>query len=259
MGFLSQRRRDRHRRTPFPREWRAFIEKNVPIFHRLPAEDQAELLGHVSVLLAEKHFEGCGGLEMTDEIRVTIAAQAGILLLHRDTDYYPQLTSILVYPAPYVARETSSEGDGIWHEEDSVRLGHTGLRLGALLISWSDAVPGAHYLHDGDNVVLHEFAHQLDFEDHSVDGTPLLQTRSQYLAWARALEPEYEALRSAAEDGIETFLDQYGATNHAEFFAVVTEYFFERSLELRERHPAIYQQLSLFYRQDPASWGQARP
>jgi Mlc titration factor MtfA (ptsG expression regulator) len=187
-------------------------------------------------------------------MRVTSAAQASVLLLHRETDYYPRLTSILIYPAAYVVPETRTLAGGFWQTGDSVRLGHTGARLDALVISWDDTLRGARCLDDGRNLVLHEFAHQLDFEDRSTDGTPLLQTPSQYTAWIRALEPEYQALRAAADAGAPTFLDQYGATNPAEFFAVVTEFFFEKPRELLEKHPAIYQQLRAFHQQDPASW-----
>jgi hypothetical protein len=253
-GFIKRWRRARLRATPFPAEWRAFVERNVPIFRRLSPDDQNELLGHAQVILAEKNFEACGGLVLTDEMRVTIAAQASILLLHRTTDYYPRLTSILIYPGPYVVPETRPLAGGMWQEGDSVRLGHTGARLDALVISWNDTLRGARRMDDGHNVVLHEFAHQLDFEDRATNGTPLLQTRSQYAAWFRALEPEYEALRAAADEGATTFLDQYGATSPAEFFAVVTEFFFEKPRELLEKHPVIYQQLLAFYQQDPASW-----
>src|SRR5688572_32281508 len=117
MAFRIWRgRRERLRSKPAPSSWRSVLEQNLSIFRRLPAADQAELLGHVQVFLAEKHFEGCGGLELTDEIRVTIAAQACLLLLHRETDYYPRLTSILVYPSGYTAHESRAIGDGIWEE-----------------------------------------------------------------------------------------------------------------------------------------------
>src|SRR5829696_8943077 len=124
-GLLAGRRRERVRAQPFPAHWRAIIDSNLPAFRRLPPQDQAELLGHVQVFLAEKHFEGCGGLELTDEIRVTIAAQACLLLLHRETDYYPRLRSILVYPSGYIAREDQEIEDGIWEEGGEDRLGHT--------------------------------------------------------------------------------------------------------------------------------------
>jgi Mlc titration factor MtfA (ptsG expression regulator) len=253
--FLKRRRRERLRATPFPREWRRFIEQNVPMFSRLSKADREELLGHIQVFIAEKHFEGCGGLELTDEMRVTIAAQACMLLLHRDSDYYPRVTSILVYPSTYVAQEDRNIGGGIWEEGDEVRLGHTHERMGVIVLAWDAALHGSRIWDDGPNVVLHEFAHQLDFENASTDGTPLLDSRQQYVSWARVLGAEYDELRRIDETGGASFLDTYGATNPAEFFAVVTEMFFERPVELRERHPELYDELKRFYRQDPAAFG----
>jgi MtfA peptidase len=253
-GFLTRRRRARLRAQPFPPEWRTIIERNLTIFRRLPPDDQAELLGHVRVFLAEKKFEGCGGLELTDEIRVTIAAQACLLLLHREMDYYPELTVILVYPTGYTAHQERHVGGGIWEAGEDDRLGHTGRDLRALVLAWDSARHGAADPVDGENLVFHEFAHQLDYEDRRTDGTPALQTHAEYLAWARVMSPEFEALR-AAEDGAEpTVLDKYGALNPAEFFAVVTEAFFERPRALRGRHPDLYAQLQRFYRQDPARY-----
>lgn len=253
LGFFKHRRRARLRAIPFPEAWERIIERNVAVYRRLPAADRRELRGHVQVLLAEKHFEGCGGLELTDEIRVTIAAQAAVLLLHRETDYYPELKSILVYPSAYVVSEERPVGDGIWADGDEVRLGHTAPRLGALVIAWDDALRGARTMDDGSNVVFHEFAHQLDFEDRAVDGTPLL-AREQYASWARVLSAQYDALRQATSAAQPTLIDQYGATNPAEFFAVLTELFFERPAELRARHPELYRELASFYRQDPVAW-----
>lgn len=253
-GFLTKRRRNALRASAVPDEWLKIVERNVVVYRRLPAADKAELLGHVQVFLAEKSFEGCGGLALTDEIRVTIAAQACLLLLHRETDYYPRLTSILVYPAGYTEHGTRTIGDGIWEEAPDERLGHTQQQLGALVLAWDSAKLGAADPADGDNLVLHEFAHQLDFEDSVTDGTPALDTRAEYLAWARVMREEFDALREADAQGAQTIIDQYGTTNPAEFFAVVTEAFFERPHALRRRHPALYEELARFYRQDPTTF-----
>jgi MtfA peptidase len=253
-GLLTRRRRAQLRAQSFPDEWRRIIERNLRIFPRLPPEDRAELFGHVQVFLAEKKFEGCGGLELTDEMRVTIAAQACLLLLHRDTDYYPELTVILVYPTGYTAHEERHVGGGLWEEGGDDRLGHTGRDLRAMVLAWDAAKRGAADPSDGENLVFHEFAHQLDFEDWRTDGTPALETRAEYLAWARVMSPEFEALRAAEETEAVTMLDTYGATDPAEFFAVITEAFFERPRALRERHSDLYAQLRRFFRQDPASY-----
>jgi Mlc titration factor MtfA (ptsG expression regulator) len=226
----------------------------MPVFRRLPSADQVELLGHIQVFLNEKYFEGCGGLKVTDEMRVTIAAQACLLLLHRETDYYPELVTILIYPSAYIAREDRYLGDNIWAQGEDHRLGHTGWRIGSLVLAWDEAKRGAADPADGRNLVMHEFAHQLDFEDSATDGAPSLSTRRECLAWARVMSREFEALQRADETGTPTVLDTYGATNPAEFFAVATEAFFERPLALRGRQPEMYAQLAAFYCQDPASY-----
>jgi len=247
-------RRERLRTTPFPPEWREIITRNVPIFSRLPTTDQQELLGHVQVFLNEKRFEGCAGLELTDEMRVTIAAQACLLLLHRETDYYPELTSILVYPSSYVVEEDRYIGDNLWAEGAEGRLGHTARHLGSLVLSWDDVKHGAAAPADGQNLVVHEFAHQLDFEDSNTDGAPALSTRSEYLTWARVMRPEFDALREAEGTGTESVLDTYGAANPAEFFAVATEAFFERPRALRAKNRKLYDRLAAFFRQDPIAF-----
>jgi Mlc titration factor MtfA (ptsG expression regulator) len=255
-GFLKKRRRERIRARPVPDAWRRTIERIVPIVRRLPAADEAELFGHVQVFLDEKHFEGCGGLELTDEIRVTIAAQACLLLLHRQTDYYPRLTSILVYPSTYLVPEEESLDVGIVEAHDEAFLGHTSMGLSALVLAWDSTVHGARDIRDGENLVFHEFAHQLDFESGDVNGTPPLDSRQQYASWARVLGAEYDELRRSAALGEPGVLDSYGAENVAEFFAVATEAFFERAHELRTKHPALYEELRAYYRQDPATWPQ---
>ena len=251
-GF-TKRRRQRLRQQPLSPQRLAMIERNVLYYRMLPTADQHELQGLVQVFLAEKRFEGCGGLEMTDEIRLTIAAQACILLLHRETDFYPMLQSILVYPAAYMAPATHYQADGTVMEETQARLGESWSR-GAIVLSWDDVKRGAADVHDGHNVVFHEFAHQLDNESGAAEGVPALPRQSMYIAWARVLGHEYERLIHDITQHRRTLLDMYGATNPAEFFAVVTESFFEQPLELKARHPDLYEQLQLFYHQDPVAY-----
>jgi len=250
---LRERRRRRLRAAPFPPAWRAVVERNFPLFRRLSEADQAELLGHMQVFLAEKTFEGCGGLEMTDEIRVTIAAQACLLLLHREPHYYPRLVSILVYPHAYVAQTAERLPGGVVLTGESGRLGESWVD-DVVVLAWDAVRAGASDANDGHNVVLHEFAHQLDQEDGTSNGAPILERRSQYVAWARILGAEFEALRTAATRGTHTDIDPYGATNPAEFFAVVSEAFFERPEALRSKHPELYEELALFYKQDPTTF-----
>jgi Mlc titration factor MtfA (ptsG expression regulator) len=256
LDLFKSRRRAQLRGRTAPKAWREILERNLPVFHRLTSEDQVELLGHVQVFIVEKHFEGCGGLQLTDEIRITIAGQACMLLMHRETDYYPELTSILVYPSGYVAEEERYLGGGIWEEGGEARLGHTGQKLGAMVLAWDAVRHGAADPHDGVNLVFHEFAHQLDFENRSSDGIPVLGTHTDYRSWARVMSAEFDSLREAADSGEDTFLDDYGATNPSEFFAVITEAFFERPRALRQNHPALFMQLQRFYQQDPTTYSQ---
>lgn len=221
----------------------------MPYYRLLSHAEQTELRKLIRVFLAEKKFEGCGGLEMTDEIRVTIAAQACILLLNREHDYYAGLHSVLVYPSSYLAPSKFIDPVGVVHEADEGRLGEAWLR-GAIILSWDDVRRDSGDFQDGRNVTLHEFAHQLDQQDGSFDGAPLLEKRSHYRSWARVLMKEYRALGEAAERGQETLIDQYGATDPAEFFAVITEAFFESPKALKEKHPELYAELKQFFHQD---------
>lgn len=212
----------------------------------------------MQVFLDEKRFEGCGGLRVSDEMRLTIAAQACLLLLRLpDPEVYPGLHSILVYPHAYVAPVVTNRG-GIVTEVAHVRLGQSWSR-GSLVLSWDDVRRNAVDVHDGHNVVLHEFAHQLDQQDGVADGTPPLPDRSRHLAWARVLGSAYADLLERIHEQRPSVIDTYGATSPAEFFAVVTECFFERPIALGRSHPALYAELQRFYRQDPAARERLEP
>ncbi|CAN5287733.1 zinc-dependent peptidase [soil metagenome] len=254
-GF-DERRRERLRAEPLRPAWRAIIDREVALARRLSAADRRELEGHTAVLLEEKNWEGAGGLEMTDRIRVTIAAQAALLLLHREIDEpYPRLRSIIVYPSGYVSEERHSlDGGMVVVEGPEHRLGES-WPTGALVLAWDEVEADARDPDAESNVVLHEFAHQLDQQDGDADGVPPLGSESAHREWQRVLSEEYLALRRAAKAGERGLLDDYGATNPAEFFAVASEAFFLRSGELRELHRALYDELRAFYRQDPAARG----
>ncbi|MCA8922193.1 MAG: zinc-dependent peptidase [Planctomycetes bacterium] len=257
-GAWRRWRRRRVRERPFPAAWREHLVERVPLYQELDDAERAELEGHVQVLLAEKHFEGCDGLEITDEVRVTIAGHAALLLLHRDTDYFSRLQTVLVYPRGYHAHGEERLPDGTVVEGKRGRLGESWTG-GVVVLSWADLLGGAQNPRDGQNVALHEFAHQLDQEDGQADGAPVLEGgRRAYAAWAHALAPEFERLQARVQKGRRTDLDAYGATNPAEFFAVVTEAFFERPEKLEKRHPELYAALAEFYVQDPAARRRAR-
>jgi Mlc titration factor MtfA (ptsG expression regulator) len=249
-GFKKRKRKEL-REQPFPAEWTAIVERNVAYYSLLAVQDQHELQGHISVFLAEKSFEGCGGLEMTDEVRVTIAAFACILLLHRETDYYPRLDSILVYPRPFVAEKTSRGPGKFVIKGEEVRVGES-WTSGAVILAWSDVRESVMYPHDGHNVIFHEFAHQLDAENSAADGFPVVEDEDVAEEWSQAFTDAYEQLLDDIEQGRETIIDEYGAESPPEFFAVVTETFFELPIELQEEQPALYDALKHYFQQDPA-------
>jgi Mlc titration factor MtfA (ptsG expression regulator) len=206
------------------------------------------------VFLAEKRFEGCAGFAITDEVRVTIAAQACLLLLHRETDYFPHLLTILVYPMSYMVQEDHQVAEHVWEEGTAHRVGETGRRMGSLVLAWGAVKHGAADPSDAKNVVLHEFAHQLDYENHAADGVPGLATSDEQIAWSEVMGSEFASLRAASESGIPTLLDTYGATDPVEFFAVLVEAFFERPRALYAYHPNLYAQLQNYFRQDPVEY-----
>jgi len=249
-GLSKKERRAKVLETPFPAEWAAILDRNVPISGKLPIGDRGELQGLIQVFLAEKVFEGCVGLKITDEIRVTIAAQACLLLLRRETDIYPKLITVLVYPSAYVSEMPRHTPQGLVIEGPRGRLGEA-WTSGVVVLSWDDVRLGAADVRDGHNVVIHEFAHQLDQEDGAADGAPILRERSHYTAWGRVLGAEYQELREAAEKGKKSVLDEYGATEPAEFFAVATEAFFEKPVQLKKKYPELYEELKTYYAQDP--------
>lgn len=256
---LKKMLRDRRRRqlsaAPFPPEWDTILEKKVAFYRRLPDNLREQLRRDIKIFLDEKRFEGLGGLEMTDEIRVTIAAGACLLLLNRENRNYPGLISILVYPGAYVAEETAHIGGGVYVEGPVVRLGES-WKHGSVVLAWDNVKQGALNPGDGHNVVLHEFAHQLDQEDGLADGAPVLGEQSGYAVWAEIMNEEYERLREISEHNGESVMDEYGATDPAEFFAVATETFFEKPLQLKKKSPYLYAELKEFYKVDPAEWYQ---
>jgi Mlc titration factor MtfA (ptsG expression regulator) len=260
----KEQRRKKLASVPFPLEWKRMVEMHCPFHVKLPEPDRTELEGHIKVFLAEKKFEGCGGLIITDEIKVCIAAQACLLLLHRDTDCYPALRTILVYPSSYFAPTTRHIGSGVFEESHQARAGES-WREGVVVLAWDEVCKDT--IASGQtNVVLHEFAHQLDWEDGRADGAPILgngesyaMRKTRYETWKRVMGAEYEQLRAKVQSGESGVLRDYGATNPAEFFAVATESFFVNPQELQRSHAELYAELKWYYRQDPAQWLPVQP
>jgi Mlc titration factor MtfA (ptsG expression regulator) len=250
--WVKRWRRRRCLAQAFPREWNRILRDNVYDYARLTEGEQAKLRDDLRILVAEKNWEGCGGLRMTDEVKVTIAAQASLLLLGFHDEYFDQVLSILVYPDAYVAPERTMAGDGMVLEGESDREGEAWYR-GPIILSWADALSGGRRESGGGNLVLHEFAHQLDMQNgRTADGTPPLRTREELDRWREVTKAEYDRLVDDCHRGRATLLDCYGATDMSEFFAVATECFFQQPRQLSQRHPRLYTVLREFYRQDPA-------
>lgn len=238
---------------PFAEEWEELLKRRVFLFHVLPADQQDDLRALIQIFLDEKPFEGCAGLEITDEIRLTISGFACILLLGGQSDLYPKLRTILVYPHGYLAPLSGRQPDGTVSEGLQPRSGES-WSSGNIVLSWSDVLRDAANPRKGRNIVFHEFAHQLDAESGSTQGSPVLPANARYADWAQVLASEYEALINSIEQGRKSLLDEYAAINPAEFFAVVTECFFLKPFELKSQHPKLYAQMKLYYRQDPSKY-----
>jgi Mlc titration factor MtfA (ptsG expression regulator) len=234
------------------------MHRAVPYVQELAEPEKAQLEALVQVFLAKISFEGCGGLEVTDEMRISIATQACILVLGKEGPPYPDLATVLVYPSAFLGRRTESMGGGVVVTTDEARLGESWDR-GLVVLAWDSAERGANNPRDGKNVVFHEFAHQLDGESGDMDGAPRLGSRAHYAQWARVFGAEYTALLNRLSEGRRSDIDAYGATSPPEFFAVLTEIFFEAPERLLRRHPELYAELAAFYRQDPAARRRAQP
>jgi len=249
---LHQSRRNQLFQKPLPPDSVAILKRNVSLYSRLPPELRDELHGRINIFLDEKEFTGLAGLTVTDEIRVTIAGTACLLLLKRDKRNFPGFTTILVYPDTYVAKAGKYDGLVEAHE-DSIRSGESWHR-GPVVLSWQDVLRGTSNRSDGHNVVLHEFAHKLDEENEIMDGLPVLRDSSHYAEWSEVLNREYESFQIRVNRNSNSVIDAYGAESPSEFFAVATESFFEKSLQMKNKLPDLYQQFKKFYNMDPAKW-----
>jgi len=243
--FVLGKRKGAHKRrelfnTPPPEAWRPTLGRTLPMVENLSASEWRQLAGYMQVFLAEKRFEGCGGLVLTEEMMVTVAAQACLLLLGRETRVYPKLKTILLYPDTYAY-------------EGQARLGES-WTCGVVVLAWNSVQGGARNFADGQNVTFHEFAHQLDQQDGAGDGAPILEDRSAYSAWARVLGDEFNVLVDKTKRGRKSTMDRYGATNPAEFFAVATETFFEKPRQMQNKHPELFAELQGYYKVDPTKW-----
>jgi MtfA peptidase len=249
---MQRRRRDALLAAPLSPEHRQIINARVPLYANLPEALRTRLDGLINRFLAEVKFYGQEGLTITDEIRVTIAAQACFLIINKKNRWFTSLKTILIYPAAFRSKLVGVSGH-VHSERAQVRSGESWAK-GPVILAWDHAAYGAFAAHDGQNVVMHEFAHQLDNQTGTTDGSPLLDADQSASQWARAFKDAYGRLREDTAAGRQNVLNSYGATNPAEFFAVATEMFFERPRTLRAQEPELYDQLAQYYRLDPAAW-----
>lgn len=250
---LAAWRRKALRNRPFPPAWEAILESRVPQSRLLPAKLQARLREHIQVFIGEKAFLGCDGVTIDDDVRVTIAAQACLLTLGGRTDFFPNLRQILVYPGAFVVDRVRAEPSGVLQEQRQVLSGESWSR-GQVVLSWEDVLHGAAVADDGRNVVIHEFAHQLDQEKGYANGAPLLPSRERYQRWSQVLAREYARLTYEAAWQLPSLFNYYGATDPAEFFAVISEVFFEQPQRMALEYPELYRELRDMYRVDPQAW-----
>ena len=239
----------RERAAPLPTTWQSRVTRQVPVFARLSGPEQDRLLRSMRDLLTTRTWEGCGGLDLTEDIRITIAAQACLLTLGLEGDPYPALKTILVYPSTFVPTAPFRWAHGGDDALGAPALGESWSN-GIIVLAWDSAHIGAAHPADGSNVVLHEFAHQLDGANGEIDGVPRMAAQ-HYGPWAQLFAREFETLVRSADSGHTGILDTYATTSLPELFAVATETFFERPLDLRREHPLLYAALERYYGQDP--------
>ena len=240
-----------HRRRGLPDDWVDIVETNVAMWRVLDSDERALLESTSDWLLRHKHWEAAQGFALVDEITVTIAVQAALLILRLSVDEYREVSAIVVYPTAmqsrgvYAGPVRGTVTDGVV----SV-LGEAHGRRGPVLLAWDQARDAARNPGRGQNVVFHEFAHKLDMVDNVLDGTPALEHRGDFARWVQVCTEAYNALRAGIE---RPPLQPYGATNPAEFFAVATEAFFDVPVALVEHEPRLYEVMRDFYKQDPAT------
>jgi len=253
--WLANRRRRKLTAEPFPSAWEEIVRRNVAHYCMLNAEERARLRALIQVFIAEKYWEGAGSLVLDDEIRVTISAQACLLLLGLEHNYYRNVQTIIVYPSTVVPpqRKPGSFEITLSPIEQSRPIIGQAFHHGPVIIIWDAALQGGRHPERGHNVIYHEFAHKLDMLDGAADGTPPLRDRAEYMDWVETCADEYLRLKKNAERGRTSFLNAYGATNEAEFFAVATEQFFDRPDVMIKHAPDLYRVLKAYYHQDPVA------
>ena len=237
---------------PFSEEWRKILQSGWPLYNKLPDDLRHQLEQLTLVFLDRIDFRGVDGLTITDEIRVMTSAQACILLLNQGTFFTNKLRSVVIHPKAYSA--TSHDTIAGETTEKKIAVQGQSWENGLVVLSWDNTRTGAANSKDGRNLVIHEFAHQLDQSDGLADGAPVLGSREQYKRWQKVCSRVFSDLQDKVDRGQKTVIDDYGATNPAEFFSVATETFFEKPYQLNKKRPELYDLLREYYRVDPLTW-----
>lgn len=254
--FYRNWQRQRELQEPFPEHWREHLKQQMPLYHRLSASQKSRLENLVQLFIAEKDFYECAGFHIDDQVKVTIAAHACLLLLERSFSDYDDVRSILVYPDVYRVQGQTSDGLVV-SESEQTRAGEAWSH-GRVILAWSQCEEAITHPDGPHNVILHEFAHQLDYLDGTADGAPPL-SGEQARQWQESMTRAWDNLQTTLAHHQRPWLDPYGATEPAEFFAVLTEAFFQQPGHLRHHQPEVYQALCRFYRLDPADFTPCLP
>ncbi len=252
-AWRRKHRRHLLRQQPFPKAWRKLLQQRWPLYRALPADLQQELRRQIQRFIAEVEFVGCDGLTVTEPMRVLIAAQACLLTLKLPVNDYPGLRQVLVYPDAFAVKQDRPDVAGVVHNNMQWREGES-WQQGQVILSWRHTLAGASIADDGRNLVVHEFAHQLDQQTGSVNGFPPLPTAQLQQDWSTQMQAAYTRLQQDLQQGIAPWIDPYAATNPAEFFAVISELFFEMPAYLAACQPGLYQLMQQFFQLDPQSW-----
>ena len=250
--WLQRRRRAALMQTPLDERHRAIIARRIPLYRKVPLYLRGRLDGLINRFLDEIQFVGRDGFKVTEEARLVIAAQACLLIMARPDRWFPNLKSVILYPAAFKSKAKKFDGY-VQHDGARVHSGESWMR-GPVVLAWDHAAFGALVDDDGRNVVLHEFAHQLDEATGISDGAPLLGEDQSAAQWGRVFQESYERLQRNARMGQPSVFDFYGASAPAEFFAVAVETFFEKPREMKSAEPQIYEQMALYFGFDPAKW-----
>ncbi len=250
--WLRDRRRRKFLDEPFPPWWEAILRRNVGHYSRLSPAEQAAMRDITRILVAEKNWVGCGGMQITEEVKITVAAQAAIPVLAADHEYYSRVDSVLVYPNEF---RTPNPEDGFEDDElsDTIIAGQAWYR-GPVIVAWNEVLSEGRDPECGQNVVIHEFVHQIDFLDYEANGAPPIRDKDLAMRWMKAMSAAYIFDKAALDRGDETFFTEHAGENETEFFADAAEAFFCSPVALKEEFSDVYAVFAEYFKLDPVRW-----